>query len=132
MMDLDSYLPVIVTVVVVVVAAVVLFVLIVSSVDFVAGSVTLAVVVVCRINPSRRLVSLVGVVSRPTIAMPPLLGGGVGQPESADRSFLILRPAVPHAPLAACHRRLPRRKTQTFQDVTLRMYWPRSHPMIRC
>lgn len=127
MMDLDSYLPVIVTVVVVVVA-VVLFVLIVN---FVAGFVTLAVVlifVVCRIPPSRRLVPLCG----PTIALPPLLSGGVGQPELADRSFLIFRPAIPHALLTACDRRLPRRETQPFQDVTLRMYGARSHPVIRC
>jgi len=134
-MVLDLYLPVIVTVVVVVVVLFVLFVLIVGSVCFVAGPVTLAVVVivvVCRSPPSRRPVPLGGVVARPTIALPPLLGGGAGQPESADRSFLILRPAVPHALLAACHRRLPRRETQPIQDVTLRMYGPRSHPVIRC
>lgn len=87
MMVLDLYLPVIVTVVVVVVLFV-LFVLIVGSVFFVAGPVTLAVVVivvVCRSPLNCRPVPLGGVVARPTIALPPLPSGGAGQPESADR-----------------------------------------------
>jgi len=87
MMALDLYLPVIVTVVVVVVLFV-LFVLIVGSVFFVAGPVTLAVVVivvVCRSPPNCRPGPLGGVVARPTIALPPLPSGGAGQPESADR-----------------------------------------------
>lgn len=134
MMVLDLYLPVIATIGVVVLLFV-LFVLIVGSVFLVVGSVTLAVVVivvVCSSPPSRRPVPLGGVVASPTIALPPLPSGGAGQPNSADPSFLIFRPAVPHAPLTAGHRRLPRGETQTIQYVILRMYGPCSHPVIRC